>query len=384
MALNVNEQIKKLIDDKKHVLITFSPKGKGDALASAVALSLYLKKLGKRVDIVSDGFVLPRQYKFLKGSETIASSFSHLQKFIITIDAKDAGVQELSYDVKDGKLRIFVTPKKGFFTKEKLRTAQSDFKYDLIVTLNTQDLESLGSLYDNNVELFYKVPIINIDHNPSNEHFGQVNLADLTTTTTAEVIFNMINKINPETIDEHIATALLTAIVAKTRSFKSDNIKPHTLHLASKLITLGADRDFIVKNLFHTRSIAALKLWGQALTNLNSDPDIGLVHTSITRDDLTRTAAEKDDIPDIIDELISNSPEAKLTLLLFEDPEKTTPYTVHGMLVTDRGYNALQLLKEYNPVGSINYASFVITDVPMQVAIKNIREQLRSQLIKNV
>lgn len=380
MALNEIEQIKKLLEDKKHILITFGKESKTDAIGSALGLSLYLKKNGKRVDIVSDGFSLPRSLKFLKGVEKIAPGFTHLQKFIITIDAKEAGVQELSYDVKDEKLRIFVTPKKGFFTKEKLRTAQSDFKYDVIITIGSPDLESLGKLYDNNVELFYKVPIINIDNSPKNEHFGQINIINLTTTTNAEIILSLLQKFGDENIDSNIATALLTGIIAATRSFKSDNMKPHTLGAASKLIELGAERDFIVQNLFRTRSIAALKLWGKALTNLEIDPELGLVYTSVTKDDLIRTSAEKDDIPEIIDELIANSPEAKITLLLFEDPAITNPYTLHGIMVTDRGFNALSLLQNFKPTGSVNYATFKVTDIPLLELQKNLRASIRKHL----
>jgi nanoRNase/pAp phosphatase (c-di-AMP/oligoRNAs hydrolase) len=382
MALTQTEQIKKLIEDKKHVLITFDKNAKGDAIGASLALSLFLQKLGKRVDIVSHGFILPRTFKFLEGGESIASQFSHLQKFIITIDAKDAGVQELSYDVKDEKLRIFVTPKKGFFTKEKLRTAQSDFKYDLIITLGTQDLESLGKLYDGHVELFYKVPVLNIDNNPSNEHYGHVNLIDMTTTTVAEVVLSLLRKIDETLIDEKIATSLLTSIVSKTRSFKADNIKPHTLETASKLIQLGADRDFIVQNLYRTRTVSALKLWGMALTRLHMDNDIGLVWTSVTKDDVLRTSAHKEDIPEIIDELISSSPEAKLTLLLHEEQEVDGPYRVHGIFVTDRGYNALGLMSPFNPMGSENYVTFTIKGTPLIELEKNIRQHLRDELVK--
>ena len=51
-------------------------------------------------------------------------------------------------------------------SKNELRTAQSGLKYDLIITVNAQDLESLGNVFFNNTDLFYKVPIINFDSHP--------------------------------------------------------------------------------------------------------------------------------------------------------------------------------------------------------------------------
>ena len=69
MALSIHEQIKHLIDDKKHILITFRKDGKGDCIGSALGLALYLQKLGKQVDIVCEDFQLPRTFKFLKSAE---------------------------------------------------------------------------------------------------------------------------------------------------------------------------------------------------------------------------------------------------------------------------------------------------------------------------
>ena len=112
------------------------------------------------------------------------------------------------------------------------------------------------------------------------------------------------------------------------------------------------------------------------------DEELGLVYTSVTRDDMSRTSTDKHDIPEIIDELISNSPEAKITLLLFEDPDRNEEYIVHGKLVTDRGYNALHLINSYNPTGSSNYASFTTRGIPLRQLQKDIHATLRKQLKK--
>lgn len=379
MALSIHEQIKQLIEDKKHILITFRKNGKGDSIGSALGLGLFLQKLGRQVDIVCEDFELPRTFKFLKNAESICPKFSHLRQFIITIDVKESGVKELSYDVKDGKLRIFVTPKHGTYNRDNTSLGQSNFKYDLIFVLDSADLHSLGSMYENNTEFFYKTPVINIDHHTENEQFGQVNLIDVTASTTAEILLDVFEKIGAEKIDPSIATTLLTGIIAHTRSFKTDAVKPQTLTAASKLISLGADRDFIVHNLFRTRSIAALKLWGATLSHLQNESDIGLVSTIVTKDDLARSGAEKQDIEEIVDELISNSPEAKLTLLLYEDTVDNK-YAVQGILVTDKGYNALQILSSYKPTGGANYAAFTLTDIPLQKAEEDIRKIIREKI----
>lgn len=368
MSLINSQQIKQLIIDKKQILITLSKNASGDAISSAVALFLFLEKYNKPVDIVCDNFNLPAQFKFLKKTELIKSNFDFLQKFIISLDVEKTGVQELSYDMKNEKLRIYITPKQGFLSRENIRTAQSDFRYDLIFTIGAPDLKSLGSIYENNTDLFYKTPVINIDHQPDNEYFGQVNFIDLTCSSSTEVVFDLLKKIGEEFIDEHIATAILTGIISETKSFKAENVKPHTLTTASKLIDMGADREKIVNNLYRNRTIPMLKLWGATLTHMQSNKNIGLVWSIITRDDFVRAGAKEDDLLDIIDELINTSPDAKITLLMHEhaDPDNNT--VIHAIINSKKNLDLKQFFTNYNPKGQRNKISFFIKNKTLKEA----------------
>jgi len=372
-------QLNKILEDKKNVLITFPKKDKGDALTSAVALLVFLEKLGKRVDIVSENIEVPQQLKFIKKTKLIKSTLDHLQKFIITVDTKKTGVHELSYDNKDDKLRIFITPKQNYLSKEDIKTAQSDFKYDIIFTLGTQDLEQLGNIFHDNTEFFYKRPVINIDHSPANSHFGHINIVDITTASTAEVLHDLLENWQAENISEEVATALLTGMIVNTRSFKTGNVKPQTLHLASKLMHLGADRDYIVQNLYRTRSLSTLKLWGQALSHLQHDKNIGLVWTTITRDDLTRSGANSNDLHEIVDELISNSPQAKLILLLHEENNEQRQ-SIKVILDTGKEFDASELLRPYQPTGDKKQAIAYITGKNLKQVEEEIVEYIRKTI----
>ncbi len=376
MALDLSNQFKQIIKDKKHILIAFGKNSSGDAIASATALLLFLKKLDKRVDIVSQDFSTPKSLQFLKQIDQIKPDFEYLRQFVINIDTQESGIHELSYDLKDKQLRIFITPKKGFYKSEQFTTGKTDFKYDLIITLDTPDLVSLDNLYLENSQLFFETPVINIDSHASNEHYGHINIVDVTATTTSEIVYNLMNNLDKDLVDEDIATGILTGIISQTHSFKNENINPKTLEIAGKLINLGADRDFIIKNLYRTRSVATLKLWGQALTSLDYDKSIGLVSSIITKNDIAKSGASTDDIPEIIDELISNSPEAKLTLLLFEDTESEN-YLVRGIFVADKNINALSLLQKYKPTGTPQQVTFSVTDKSISDIKSDITDLIR-------
>jgi nanoRNase/pAp phosphatase (c-di-AMP/oligoRNAs hydrolase) len=379
MVLEQKEQIKKLISDKSHILIAIPRSPHGDAIGSALALFTFLANMGKRADIVSPDFVLSSNYQFLKHSDRIAPSLTQVKTFIITLDVADTGVDELRYDLVSDKLRIFITPKNGIMKQEQVKTAESDFKYDLVFTLGVQDHAQLGAVHSAHSELFHKTPVVNIDHDSSNEHHGHINLIDITATATGELLFSLLKDIGKEHIDKSVATALLTAIIARTRSFKSDSVRPHTLSTASELIRMGADRDDIVKHLYRTRTVNALRLWGTALTHLKLEKDINLVSTTITREDFTRSGATKEDLIDIIDELIINSPEAKLVVLLYDQSEGDKTF-VTAHLSASKEHNALDLLKGFNPVGTKRLAQIRLSNKTLSEAEISIIESIQQKL----
>lgn len=380
MALNDIEQLEHLIDESKHILLTFRKDGSADAIASSLALALFLQKKNKHVDIVVDNFVLPKKLAFLPSGAHIKSQFPHLQKFIITLDLKDSGVQELSYDVVESKLQIFITPKTGSIHREQLQTAQSEFRYDLIITLDTPDLHALGNLAEMNTSLFYALPIINIDYKPNNERYGQINYISLPATSTSEVVAELLRKLSETAIDKDMATALLTGMIANTNSFKTKDIKPNTLALASRLIGMGADREFIIQELYRTKTLSSLKLWGQALTHLEFDTSIGLASTTITREDFSRTGATEHELYDIIDELIANSPEAKLILILHEHRHQTENNLVHAIVHTTDHIDLTQLTKIFQPEGNLRRVSFKIEGK----TLKEAEEMVKAEIKKNV
>ena len=282
----------------------------------------------------------------------------------------------MSYDIKDNWLYIHLNPKEGTISKKELRTAQSSFKYDLIITINSPDMESLGDIFENNTDLFYRLPIINIDHQAGNEHYGAVNLVELDKTSSAEIVYGLFKQIDNSLINEEMATAFLTGVISKTRSFKTNNITPFTLNISSELMNRGADREKIIKHLYYSRSINSLKIWGQALTHLQHDNGLGLVWTVITRDELIRSQASEEELTELIDELILNSPDAKLILLLYEVPDKAKQI-IKGILVSETAQEPKKLIPRLNPTGIGNRAYFVMEDKGIQTATEEILGYLK-------
>ena len=170
-------------------------------------------------------------------------------------------------------------------------------------------------LFDN-ADFFYHTPIINIDHNPANDYFGQINLVDITATSISEIIFELIKEMGGEILNEQIATNLLAGIISKTKSFRTTSVTPKSLAIASHLVASGARREEIIKNLFQTKNIATLKLWGRVLARLKEGESHRLVWSLVSRHDFGSSGAGEEDLIGVIDELIINTPLAEIVALL--------------------------------------------------------------------
>lgn len=358
MALTDKEQIFEAWKRANDVLVAFRPDPHHDGAASALAIGEILKKMGKRVEIVAANFT-PQQLGFLPGADAIKPRLEHLQKFIIEIGLEKTPLKEWSYDVRDDTLRIHLVPTQGTWRADDIRAEPGDYRFDLICTIGTPDLDSLGTLFGEHTDFFYHTPIVNIDHDPANEHYGQINHVDINATAVGEVLYDLITGVARHLIDEHIATCLLTGMIGKTRSFKTPNVTPKTLSTASELVAIGARREEIVHHLYRTRTVPILRLWGRALARLKHDAPTKLVWTLLSRQDFITAGADATALPGVIDELIINAPEARVALILYEDEKSTGTI---GLLHAERPLSALELGKPFGSGGTRETVEFKLTD----------------------
>lgn len=377
MALNQIQQIYEAIERSERPLIVGRRSWEPDTIVSGLGFLKLIQKLEKPAHFICEDFNGHDKLKFLPNLEYIKSNMDNLNKFIIKLDTSKTKLQDISYDIKGNNLEIYLAPKAGVWSERDIRTQATDYKYDLIIAIDSPDLESLGRVYEENADFFYKTPIINIDSNSANEHFGQINHVELTATSTSEVIYRIFDNINRNFIDEDIATLLLAGMITKTKSFKSNNVTPQTLATASQLVSLGARREEIIYNFYRTRNIATLKLWGRALTRLKAAEPLGLVWTILTRDDFIHAAADHRDIEDVISELIVNSPSANAVLILYEDDNE-----IKGILHTEKPLNAADLARRWQPEGESTRVRFSLDGSDLIKAEEQVTGHLKKELEK--
>ena len=377
--LTQEQQIFEQIKKAQNILITFKKTWSGDEVASALALFLFLKKMDKNVEIAAEQFSQDQLYSFLPAYKEINNSLDNLRKFIISLDITNTKVSQIKYQQEENKLNFIISPQDGFFTADDIEAHSGGFKYDLIIIVSSPDLESLGKIYDNDTEFFYQVPLINIDHKSNNEEFGQINFIELTAVATSEILFSLFESFSRELIDENIATCLLAGIIAETRSFKTPNITPHALLTASQLISMGARREEIVNQLYRSRSLNVLKLWGRVLARLSSTLDNKLVWSTLNSANFSKTNSSEKDLADVIDELIISIPQAKVIVIIYETNGTGAPAQTKIIIHATKNIDSLALAKEFNPTGAKSLAEARI-NLPLaeaeKIVIKTIEEKL--------
>lgn len=385
--LSKEEQFFKEINKAKNILISFSVDFDGGAISSSLALYWLLQKMGKQVNIVADPsfsnnseqISSEKIFNFLPGFSNIKNTLDNVRKFIVSLDISNAKVDQIKYTLEKNKLNFIVSPKEGFFTDEDISTRTSGFKYDLIITVDTMDLESLGKTYDNNVEFFYKTPIINIDYHASNEEFGQINIINLNAVSSSEIIFNIFKKQSVDLIDEDIATCLLAGIIYKSKSFRTPNLTPKTLLSTSQLINLGARREEIINNLYRSRSLESLKLWGKVLNNLKSLNNKELIYSTLTTQDFKDTGTDSKHLLSVVEELIASISTAKIIIIFY--PQKDNKNVTNFFIYSIKNINSLEIAKEYQAQGSQKIAQGTVKQ-EISIAKNKVLETVKNKLAK--
>lgn len=374
MELSPKQQVKELVGKSSNILIALKVDIKGDDLSSALALWQILRKMGKDVTVCSAGEP-NEKFQFLAGCGELQKEISQKTEVLISIDTKEDKVDSIYYKNEADKLNIFLAPKNklnlGNITIKELKA-----NFDLIIVLNSPDLESLGSIYEKNAKLFFESPIVNIDKHASNEYFGSVNWVEITTSSTAEILCNLAQNLEVE-MDSEMATCLLAGIIDETDNFLSSSVSPATLIAASELIKKGADREKIIRYLYKTKSLSSLKLWGRVMAKLNYDLDYRIAWALITKEDFAKTGAKEDDICFAANEIVNVSVDINLLLIFYADG-KGLLRIVENHIKPGHLQSLMDILG--GKISNGNVVVFDISGEDMQIAISETLAKLKKWL----
>ncbi|MDA0324401.1 MAG: bifunctional oligoribonuclease/PAP phosphatase NrnA [Verrucomicrobia bacterium] len=224
----------------------------GDAFGSLLALGHALRDRGQRPSLFVEGGMIP-MYQFLPGSERVLDLPSQLPP-----------------------------------------------ETDCLVALDTSTRDRLGQK-----TLSWPQPIdIVIDHHISNPAFGKLNLIVPEIPSTTGVLFELFQQASWK-ISAANATCLYTGLTTDTGSFRYRGTNAHTLHVAAKLVELGADPAEIAKQCYLSITHERFALRKMVSNTISIKNEKKSAYLTIFPDFYTKTGAKSEDAEGIIEEVAS-------------------------------------------------------------------------------
>jgi hypothetical protein len=242
---SAQQQLVEKLKSSNNILLTVSRNPSVDQLSALLGLSLLLNKQGKHCAAVFSG-AIPSTIEFLKPEDTIEKNTDSLRDFIIALDKNKA--DKLRYKVEDDVVRIFITPYKTSISQADLEFSQGDFNVDVVLALGVQDQADLDEAITAHGRILHDATVASISSlSPSN--LGSINWYEQKASGVSELATDLAEALDPNLVDEQIATALLTGIVASTDRFSNDKTSSQTMSASAVLMAAGANQQLVATKL---------------------------------------------------------------------------------------------------------------------------------------
>lgn len=240
------DNIKEEIEKAKDIVILTHESPDGDAVGSALAMYLTLKKLEKQVDVIIPEY--SNVFRFLPGADKIK---------------------------KEGK----------------------EEPYDLAISVDVTGIARLNGFakYFENAKTK-----IQIDHHQANEMFADFNFVNPASPACAQNLIFIIEQLGIE-IDKEIGTCLLTGIITDTGGFKYEGVSAETFEFTSWLLTKGVNVSDVYKRVLQTKTKANFELRKRIIERMEFFDNDKITFTYMTLKDEKEVGAQPGDHEGIVE-----------------------------------------------------------------------------------
>lgn len=247
MAGSVQDIVDK-VKNAESVLVTVNKDPTVDQLSAALALTVILDKMEKRVASVFSG-KMPPAISFLKPETAFSETPDSLREFIIALDKEKA--DHLRYTAEGDFVKIYITPYKSSLSQKDLEFSHGDYGVDLVILIGVEDETHLDSALSNHGKIMHDATIVSLSTREMVSEMGSMKWHDNTVSSYSEMILFLENSLEEtkSLLDEQVATALLTGIVAETKRFSNEKTTANSLTVAAKLMAAGANQQLVAAKL---------------------------------------------------------------------------------------------------------------------------------------
>jgi hypothetical protein len=244
---NAKQQIVEKIKNSTNILVTVSTDPSVDELSAALGLTLLLNKMNKHATAVFSGSI-PPAITFLDPQKTFENTVDSLRDFIIALDKEKA--DHLRYKVEGEVVKIFITPYRTTITNEDLEFSQGDYNVELILALGVKKRENLDNALAAHGRILHDATVATMSAGDTSE-LGSIDWHEENASSLSEMLVSLTDSLKGDKalLDEQIATAFLTGVVAATDRFSNNRTSSKVMTMAAQLMAAGANQQLIAAKL---------------------------------------------------------------------------------------------------------------------------------------
>ncbi len=242
-------------------VITTHQRPDGDAIGSQIALGRFLEHLEKEVVLFNSDEV-PPSLEWMSGSEVIRTGSS-------------------------------------------LENLNAVTRADLFIVVDTNTRKRLGKTVDRALDL-YRGPVLLIDHHTAPESWFTWMVRDENAAATGELIYDLICAYDPDLIDADMATALYTALMTDTGSFRFSSVTPKVHRIVGDLLERGSRPPLeVYAGVYENHTPSWPRLLAMVFQGLTFLCEGQLAYITVTRHMLEVTGVDSDELHGLSDMLMS-------------------------------------------------------------------------------
>jgi bifunctional oligoribonuclease and PAP phosphatase NrnA len=249
---NVPKELIKAINAGNRFLLVAHMGLDGDHLGSMLTMARALRQMGKEVSCY-----LP---------ETVPDSYS----FLPDLDLLDT---ELSAELPD-----------------------------TLITLECPDVQRLPKGIDIPGYQSKGVNVINLDHHPDNENYGDVLWIEPDAAALGEMIFDLLVELKVP-LDKEMALGIYTAILTDTGSFQYSRVTTDTHLRLAEVMKFDLDTDEISRRLFKEARPNVVQLLGSVLSRVQLTGDGRLAYAEVALAELRELKVDDSETRFFIDDI---------------------------------------------------------------------------------
>lgn len=252
---SIKQQIVDKVKDSSNVLVTVSSNPSVDELSAALGITLLINKLNKHATAVFSGHV-PPAIEFLEPEKTFEDTVDSLRDFIIALDKEKA--DHLRYKVVDDMVKIFITPYRTVISEKDLDFSQGDYNVEVVLAIGVKSEEDLDKALESHGRILHDATVAAISLGEAT-NLGGIEWVNKQASSYSEMLVELAEslKTDKNLLDEQIATAFLTGIVAATDRFSNDKTSSQVMTTAAQLMAAGANQQLIVSKLQESATVSA-------------------------------------------------------------------------------------------------------------------------------